>query len=125
MTKRRGALFPQPLKPVLMKSSEKNETLAFTVLGRLRVWVGWLGLVGQAAAFPCGEGIIAEQGLRDLFATAFGDGVEGGAKLQRAALQVVRVAGDEVDAILVQPLLGALLRGSSEAPEDGLRGDLR
>ena len=81
-------------------------------MDRLGVRVGLLGLVGQAAAFKCGEGIVAEQRLRDFFAAALGDGVECGAKLQRAALQVVRVAGDEVDAILVQPLLGALLRGA-------------
>ena len=96
------------------KISEKNEALALAVLQRLGVGVGRLGLVGQAAALKCGEGIFAEQGFGDFFAAAFGHGVECGAKLQSSSRQVVRVAGDEVDAILVQPLLGAFLRGASE-----------
>jgi hypothetical protein len=109
---------------VLPNPSEKNEAFALAVLDRLGARVGLLGLVGEAAAFKCGEGIVAEQRVCDFFAAALGDGIKCGAKLQRAALQIVRVAGDEVDAILVQPLLGAMLRGASETPEDGLRGDL-
>ena len=93
-------------------------------MDRLGAGIGLLGLVGQAAAFKCGDGIVAEQRVRDFFAAAFGDGVKRRAKLQRAALQVVRVAGDEVHAILVQPLFGAVLRGGAETPEEGMRGDL-
>ena len=74
----------------------------------LGVRVGRLGFVGEAAALERGEGIVVKQRIRDLLAAALGDGVERGAKLQRAAFHVVRVAGDEVDAILIQPLLGAV-----------------
>src|SRR6266852_7952307 len=106
------------------KISEKQEAFAAAVLRRGR-GIRLLRLVGEGAALEGGEGIVAEQGLGDFLAAALGDDVKRGAKLQRAALHIVRVAGDEMDAILVEPLLGAVLRAAPEPPEQGQRGDLR
>src|SRR5882757_4226158 len=110
-------------RPIL-NPSEENKSFAAAVLRRLGRWVGLFRLVEEAAAFERGEGIVLEQGLRDGIAAAFGDLVIGGAELQRAALQVVGVARDEMNASGVEPLLGAILRGRSESPQNREGSDL-
>src|SRR6266404_4611057 len=99
---------------LIVNSSEKNKSFAAAVLRGLGRWVGLFRLVGEAAAFECSERIVLEQGLRDGVAAAFGDLVISGAELQRAALQVVGVARDEMNAPGIEPLLGAILRGRPE-----------
>ena len=103
---------------------KKQESFTALVFHRLGAGVELLRFVRKTPAFKCGEGIIVEQGLRDGFAASFDDGIIGGAKLKRPALQIVRVAGDEVNAIVVQPLLCMALRARAEPPQNGLRGDL-
>src|SRR3981189_1552944 len=96
--------------------SEEYKSFAAAVLRRLGRRVGLFRLVGEGAALAGGGRVILETGLRDGVAAAFGDLVIGGAELQRAALQVVGVARDEMNASGVEPLLGAILRGRSESP---------
>src|SRR5712692_11143031 len=101
---------PCPYKSLLLlaepgcDSSEKNESFAAAVFRGLGRRVGLFRLVGKVAAFECGEGIVLEQGLRHGLAAACDDRVKRGAKLQRAALQVVGVARDKMDALRVEPL---------------------
>ena len=71
-----------------------------------------------------GERIFVEERASDGFAFALCYQVEGFAEAGRARGDVVRVSGDEMDGVFVEPAVDGLLRGGTEAAEQGLGSDL-
>src|SRR5713226_4607553 len=79
------------------KQLKKEEALAPAVAPAPRLALGRLGNVGQWPPLERRQRVVAEQRARLGFPAAFCHGVESLTQAQRARLQVVGVAGEEVD----------------------------
>ena len=77
---------------------------------RLGRWVGLFRLVGKTAALEHSERILPKQGLRYGLSAACDNLLIRSAKLQRAAFHIMRIAGDKMNAVVVEPLFRASLR---------------
>lgn len=110
------------------KNLEKPEAFAAggsaSSVGVCLLNVGDVRGVGERASFEGGKGILGEERGGNFFARAGGDEIEGFLQLQRAAGDVVSVAGEEVDGVCVEPAFGSFLGGLAEAAEKGSGGDL-
>src|SRR6266852_7815789 len=87
----------------IAKQLEKEEALAPAVAPAPRLALGRLGNEGQRPPLERRQRVVAEQRACLGFPAAFCHGVESLTQTQGARLQVVGVAGEEVDAAFLQP----------------------
>src|SRR5712692_11142265 len=87
----------------IAKQLEKEEALAPAEAAARGPALGRLGNVGQRPPLESRQRVVAEQRARLSFPAAFRHGIESLTQAQRARLQVVGVAGEEVDAPFLQP----------------------
>jgi len=94
---------------------EKDEAFALAILRGFGAGIELFRLVGQTTSFKYGKWIVLEKSLGYVLSGALGYRVKRPTELQRATLQVVRVAGYKMNAPGVQPLFSAMLRSRRRA----------